>query len=139
MRADIYYAYYPYESDSVLTAWLIRKFRDPQALFAGIEKGEHVRIDPKFQINTAQSRFRRSARFTAYESAKKILNIHDPCAEKLVKVSRILEAAPWRKQQYPTITTFERMLHEALPKTPDPSNLDKAFKVIDRFCEKDAK
>lgn len=133
--AATYYAYFPYESDSVLTAWLIKRYKDPGALFAGIEKGRKASVPPVLQINTTSSLYRRSSRFTAFESAKRRLGVSDSCTQKLVKVSRLLEMAPWRKQQFPEYLELERKIHDALPEDPGPHDLSEAFSIIDDYCK----
>ena len=137
VNAAIYYAYFPYETDTILTAWLIKKFQDSKAKFAGLQRGEAHRFPPKFQINTSISPYRRTARYTAFESAVKILNVKDKCVKKLIKVSRVLETASWRKQQFPNILVLERKIHNVLPKNPKPNDFRKAFEIIDNYCRKD--
>ncbi len=136
VQAEVHYAPFPYETDTVLTAWLIKHYKDPEALFAGIPKSKQSKIPSERQINTGVSPYRRSARFTAFETARRILGATGTCIEKLTPLSRVLEKAAWRKQQYPEFVSFELRLHNSLPDSPEPNDLRKAFEIIENYCGK---
>ena len=131
-HGEQYTTYFPWETDSVLVAWLIKNHVDENATFSAIAKGG--KTTKKFSINTAKSSFRRTARFTAFDTACRIFRINDRCVQKIQPIIRILEMTPWRKQEYPEALRFEQGLVPLFPKQPRVGSLEKAFSYIDRFC-----
>jgi len=134
IHAQTYYAYFPYETDTVLTAWLIRKYKDPEAKFIPVKRGTSPAVSAECQINTSVSPYRRSARFTAFQTAVKKVGATGECIRRLERISRIVEMAPWRKQEFPEASTLQLKIHEALKDGHTAGSMEAAFPVIEKFC-----
>lgn len=130
-----YITYVPWESDSVLVAWLINRYVDRDIKFESLAKGEKIKLP--LTINTPNSKLKRNARYSAFETTVKYLKIkEDKCIKKLTKVIKILEMVPWQKHNYGDAMTFEQKIIPLLPSAPQKDGLDRAFKFIDKFCVK---
>jgi hypothetical protein len=127
-----YKIHHPLETDSLLVAWLIKNHVDKDAVFSIVPKSE--KVDKNSSINTPNSPYRRSARFTAYDSAIRIFDIKDDCAGRIQPLVRILEMTPWRKHEYPEALRFEQDLVPLFPEKPGSGGLDKAFAFVDSYC-----
>ena len=133
--AKTYTTYYPWESDSVLVAWVIQKFVDPEAKFVSIDKRKE-KVDKENSINTSNSKLRRIARFTAFEMALKHYEVKDSaCTDELKRVIRVLEMTPWKKNEFEDILAFEEGFVPLLPKALEDNNLTKSFDYINNFCK----
>ena len=127
--ASEYKTYSRWEIDAVFVAWLISRHVDKNAEFHVVPKGTH--IETKYAINTPNSRFRRSGRETAFESALRYYHIHNDCSDKLIPIVRVLEMAPWRKSENIHILKFES---DAVRLLKD-ENLSAVFGYIDNYCK----
>jgi hypothetical protein len=128
-----YQSHYPYESDTILTSWLIKRYVDKDATFRSLPKS--VKINKEHAINTPTSPFRRNARYTAYEMAKRHYNISDKCSDSLVRVIKVLEMMPWKKHEYEDILAFEEGLAPLFPQETGETDLSKVFAYIDQYCK----
>lgn len=133
LHASVYKTYSQWEIDAVFVAWLISRHVDKDAAFRIVPKG--TQIDKDFSINTPNSKFRRSGRETAFESALRHYNIHNDCTNKLVPLIRVLEMAPWRKSEDIHILSFESDVVKLLKE----ENLSAVFGYIDNYCKGEKK
>ncbi len=133
VSATQYQNHYPFESDTILTAWLIRTYVDKNATFKSFPKT--VTLKKEVAINTPNAYFRRNAKYTAYEMAKRKYHISDTCSNSLVKVIKVLEMMPWKKHEYEDILAFEEGLVPLFPKQAGDANLTKVFHYIDQYCK----
>jgi len=134
-KETTYKVYYPWESDSILVAWAIHTYINPQASFVSVDKTKK-KISKKEAINTANSKFRRTARYTAFETAIRYFKIKDSeCIKKLTKAIRVLEMTPWKKQEYEDVLAFEEGFVPLFPQKIDDNNLSKVFDYIDTYCK----
>ena len=124
---------WPLETDSVLVAWLVHNHIDPEAVFT-LHSPRPESAKPATAINTADSPFRRSFRFTAFDEATRIHHLESPCISRLKPMVRLLEMTPWRKSEYPDALQFERKLSNRLPTNPDHLAFADAFAFIDSYC-----
>ena len=133
LNAAIYKTYTQWETDALFVAWLIDRYVEKDSKFVVTEKGTF--IEAKYAINTPNSRFRRSAKETAFESALRIFNIHNGCTDILIPIIRILELAPWRKSEYTHVLTFENDIMTRLKQ----QDISAAFDYIDSYCKENEK
>lgn len=131
--ASEYQNHYPYESDTILTAWLIKTYVDKEATFKSVPKT--TKVAKQFAINTPNSLFRRNARYTAYEMAKRHFKISDTCSDQLVRVIKVLEMMPWKKHEFVDILRFEEGLVPLFPQKVGDSDLSKVFTYINLYCK----
>jgi hypothetical protein len=134
ISANSYKTYYPWESDSVLVAWVIDKFADTNASFIAVDKRKE-KIGKKNSINSSNSKLRRTARFTAFEMALHHYKVDNSCTNKIKRVIRVLEMTPWKKNEYEDVLAFEEGFVTLFPTTIEDNNLTKAFLYIDKFCK----
>lgn len=135
ISANSYKTYYPWESDSVLVAWVIDKFADTNASFIAVDKRKE-KIGKKNSINSSNSKLRRTARFTAFEMALNHYKVkEDKCIGELKRVIRVLEMTPWKKHEYLKALKFEEDFVPLFPTNMGESKLKKPFEMIDRFCK----
>ena len=132
-----YVANAPWEPDSILVAWLIKRHVAIDARFESVPKG--TEIDQTYSINTSDSPLRRSARFTAFEMAQLYFKVQDECIEKLRPIIRIVEMTPWRKHEKMNAMHFEAGLMPLMPVEAGVHDLSPAFEYIDNFCKKEDK
>jgi len=132
----IFKSYYPWESDSVLVAWVIHNYVDSNIKFISFEKKKE-RIGKDNSINTADSKLRRTARFTAFEMALKYYEVEgDACTDQLKKLIRVLEMMPWKKQEFEEFVSFEDGFIPSFPQNIGDADLSKSFSYIDSYCKK---
>lgn len=125
----------PWEIDSTVTAWYLKRNIIQNAEFTSLPKG--TTIEHNTSIDIPDSPYRRSARTTAFDSAIKKHLIESRCTEKLAKIVRLLELAPWRKSTSAEAEAFERSILPLLPKNPSYDGLEQAFDYLDKFCAKE--
>lgn len=128
-----YQNHYPFESDTILTAWLIKTYKDKDATFKSFPKS--VTVNKKVALNTPNAYFRRNSKYTAYEMAKRKYHISDTCSDSLVKVIKVLEMMPWKKHEFTDIMHFEEGLVPLFPKQVGDANLTNVFTYIDQYCK----
>ncbi len=133
LYASIYKTYAQWEIDALFVAWLISRHVDKDAEFRVVPKG--TSIEAKHAINTPNSRFRRSGRETAFESALRYYNIHNDCSNNLIPIIRLLEMAPWRKSEDLHILSFEK---DVVTRLKD-GNISAVFEYIDNYCKGEEK
>ena len=122
----------PWEIDTVVTAWYLKRHVMPEVKFQSLAKG--TLIDHNASIDIPDSPYRRDAKNTALDSAIKIHSTSFACIEKLTYMVRLLELAPWRKSISPDAELFEQEILPMLPKRPMVGGLDPAFSYLDEFC-----
>jgi len=130
LNASVYKTYSQWEVDAIMVAWLIHSYVEKDSEFMLVEKGSY--IDKDYAINTPNSKFRRGAKETAFESALRQLRIGNSCTDKLVPIIRVVELAPWRKSEYLYILNFEQEIVTLLHK----DGLNSTFLYIDNYCKK---
>jgi len=133
LSSSEYQSYYPYESDTILAAWLIKRYVDQNATFRSFPKS--IELNKEHTINTPKSPFRRNAKYTAYEMVKRYYDISDQCSDALVRVIKVLEMMPWKKHEYPRILSFEEGLVSLFPKQVGEADLEPVFHYIDQHCK----
>ena len=131
--ATQYQNHYPFESDTILTAWLIKTYVDKDATFKSFPKA--ITVKKEVALNTPNAYFRRNAKYTAYEMAKRKYHISDTCSNSLVKVIKVLEMMPWKKHEFTKIMHFEEGLVPLFPAQVGDTNLTKVFSYIDQYCK----
>jgi len=128
-----YKSYIPWETDSVFSAWLIKRYVDENATFSTVPKSQ--KIKKQFAINTSYSNMRRSARFTAFEATARIYKLDNKCIDRLKPIIRVLEMTPWRKHEDMHSFRFEVGFVPLFPKEDGEQSLQSAFDYIDKYCE----
>lgn len=129
LNASVYKTYSQWEVDAVLVAWLINRHVDSDSEFIVVEKGTF--IDKEYAINTPSSKFRRSAKETAFESALRQFKISNACSDKLIPIIRVVELAPWRKSEYLYVLNFENDVVGLL----NEESVSAVFDYIDHYCK----
>jgi hypothetical protein len=124
----------PWESDSAATAWLLQRHVYPNATFQSLPKGTPL---DGLTVDVPTSPYRRTATATAFEAAARQHTIQTPCVARLTPLLRLLELAPWRKATSPEAEAFEARLVPLLPVEPTVGGLEKAFAVLDTFCQEE--
>jgi hypothetical protein len=132
--ARTYVTWAPWQVDSVLVAWVIKRFVEHDVEFEAVAPGTTVASDVALDAPT--SRYRRNARRTAFEEAARVLRVESQCIEALRPINRVLELAAWRKSEFPEAEAFELGLTRLLPSGPAKGGLEQAFAFIDAFCAK---
>lgn len=130
--APLYVTWHPWQVDSVLAAWALKRFVFMEAGFASVPKGTPIAAGQALDI--PDSAYRRNGLRTAYEEVLRLHHLVAPCAERLRPIARVLELAQWRKSEYPEAENFEAGLLPLLPTQPTGDGLTPAFAYIDQFC-----
>lgn len=130
LNASTYKTYTQWEVDALMSAWLISRFVESDAKFSIVKKGSI--IDKEYAINTPNSKYRRGAKETAFESVLRQFSISDSCTKSLIPIIRVVELAPWRKSEYLYILNFENEIVDILNK----DGIERAFIYIDNYCKK---
>lgn len=131
-QAGTFETWAPWEVDSVVSAWALRRFVDPQAVFVTRLKGSPV--SARASIDTPDSDYKRGARSTAFDEVVRRNQAASPCLEKLAPIVRTLELSPWRKSADPLSEAFEQGLVPLIPQGLGVASLEPAFAYIDAFC-----
>jgi hypothetical protein len=126
-----YTIHYPLEIDSLLVAWVIKRYVDNNATFSTVAQGEAIKGN---SINTSNSVYRRSARFTAFDAAIRINDIDNDCVKKIQPIIKMLEITPWMKGESIEVTHFEKSLTQLFPEKPGSGEFEETFNAVDNFC-----
>ena len=124
----------PWESDSVATAWVLKRHVYPDATFQALPKGTPIE---DLSLDVPSSPYRRTATATAFEAAIQQHHIQTPCVARLTPLLRLLELAPWRKSTNPEAEAFEAQLVPLLPVEPTVGGLEQVFALLDTFCQEE--
>ena len=124
----------PWESDSVATAWVLKRHVYPDATFQSLPRGTPI---DGLSLDVPTAPYHRTATATTFEAAIQRHNIQTPCVARLTPLLRLLELAPWRKSTNPEAEAFEARLVPLLPMEPTAGGLEKAFAVLDTFCQEE--
>ncbi len=106
----------PWEIDSTLAAWAIKRHVHPEAEFAALARGTD--IPPETSVDVPNSPYRRSGTETAFDEVVRIHKIDSSCAKKIRPIVRLLELVPWRKTGNKEAEDFEHGLRPLLPQNP---------------------
>lgn len=131
VSAQTFETWAPWEVDTVVSAWTLKRFVDPSAEFLSKPKGAPV--SGAFSLDTPDSPYKRGARNTAFDEVVRRNALASPCLERLAPIVRTLELSPWRKSAHPESEAFEQGLVPLLPGAPEGS-LEPAFHYLDEFC-----
>jgi hypothetical protein len=128
----VYTTWAPWQVDSALAAWAIKRYVDPGAQFESVVTGTRLAADRA--LDTPDSVYRRTAARTAFEEVVRVHGLEFNCAARLRRIVRVLELVRWRKAENPEAEAFELALNERLPRTPQRGGLEAAFAYIESFC-----
>jgi hypothetical protein len=128
----IYGTWVPWEIDSVLVAWAIKRYVDVGSEFIALERGTSIPVEKS--IDTPDSYYRRTGMTSAFEGAVHRHGLSSECLDSLVSISRVLELTPWRKSEDENASDFEIQIMPYVPRVPQKGGLEKAFEVIDQYC-----
>jgi hypothetical protein len=131
-QGRLYTTWAPWQADSVLAAWALKRFVDPDAQFESAAGGTRLPADRA--LDTPDSPYRRTAARTAFEEVVRLHKLDFACIERLRPIIRVLELARWRKSESPQAEGFESALSQRLPREPGRGGLEPAFSYIDSFC-----
>jgi hypothetical protein len=131
-QGRLYATWAPWQADSALAAWALKRFVDPDAQFESVATG--TRLAPERALDTPDSPYRRSGARTAFEEVARVHKLDVACIERLRPIVRVLELARWRKSESPQAESFEAALNQRLPHEPGRGGLEPAFSYIDSFC-----
>lgn len=127
-----YATWLPWQVDSVVAAWVLKRYVHTDALFESVPRGTD--IPPERALDTPTSPYRRNGRQTAFDETLRIHKLDFACSEKLGPIVRMLELAPWRKSENPEAEKFEIELNRLMPQGPSKGGLEAAFAYIDQYC-----
>ncbi|MEE4356917.1 MAG: chromate resistance protein ChrB domain-containing protein [Desulfococcaceae bacterium] len=132
----LYKTWAPWEPDSFLAAWALKRYVYPEAEFMSFPKGTPLLpgTAPEMMIDTPNAKYRRNATKTAFEEVVRIHNLKIPCYARIRAIVRLLEMSRWRKSENREAEDFERNLRSLLPQGPATGGLDAAFAYADEFC-----
>lgn len=124
--------WHPWQLDSVLVAWALAQSVSPPPLFESVPRG--AAIAPERAIDTPDSPYRRTGQRTAFEEAVRLSGLKHPCVPRLREAVRVVELAPWRKPEYPSVEEFEARVLKAIPQQPARGGLEAAMNEVERYC-----
>lgn len=128
-----YATWIPWQVDSVVAAWVLKRYVEPGAVFESVPRG--TPLPPERALDTPNSPYRRNGRQTAFDETLRINKVRFACADKLGPIVRMLELAPWRKSENPDAEKFELELNRLMPQGPARGGLEAAFAYIDQYCD----
>jgi hypothetical protein len=128
----LYTTWAPWQADSVVAAWTLKRYVDPGAQFEAVASGTRLPADRA--LDTPDSAYRRSGARTAFEEVVRVHKLEFACLERLRPIIRVLELARWRKSESPQAESFESALNQRLPREPGRGGLESAFAYVDSFC-----
>jgi hypothetical protein len=123
------------EFDKCASAWLIKRFVDPDAVFKFIPKGELVATGG-IPFDTPESKFRRYHNLSAFESILKEYEIHDPGLMWLGKITHDIEITYWSGRTVEGSEELEYRIREIIETTPSPEEcFEKTFPIFDEVYQ----
>lgn len=136
-QPPVYKTWAPWEPDSFLAAWALKRYVYPEAEFMSFPKGTPLLpgTAPEMMIDTPDAKYRRNATKTAFEEVVRIHNLKIPCYQQIRAIVRLLEMGRWQKSQNRKAEDFETGLLPLLPREPAKGGLDAAFAYVDTFCK----
>ncbi len=123
-----------WEPDKGASAWLIRRFIDPQAIFRQVPEGEP--LGPGAPFDVPESRFRRTHRFSAFETLRRAHQLDSERLRRMALLIHDLEINTWGPPLAPE-TPRVRALISALRDSAGPRgiNIECGIVVFDGVYE----
>jgi hypothetical protein len=133
--------WHPWQLDSVLVAWVLSQAQplgssgagSAPPVFESVPRGAPIPVERA--IDTPDSPYRRTAQRTAFEEAVRLTGFKHNCFAVLRDAVRVVELAPWRKPEFPTVEEFEARVLRAIPQQPRQGGLEAALTEVDRYCK----
>jgi hypothetical protein len=123
------------EPDRCATAWVIRRYVDPQATFEFRPEGEMPEGAIPFDLPDAE--LRRDARRATLEVLIEREHLSDPFVLELGRLVHDVEIGAWARPADAPSIDFERRLMAAVLAAPDPASaLAACFGVLDALRSK---
>ena len=108
---NLYVTWEGSEPDKGASAWLIKRFINKKAVFRFKPVGTELISGQPFDV--PQSQYRRSHRFTTFESLRRAYKIEDPTVIKLGKIVHDLEINTWG-DKFMSESTYIEQEHRSL-------------------------
>ena len=124
------------EVDRCASAWLIKRFADPQAEFAFFEDGQLITIGTAF--DTPDARFSRTHSQSTFEVLMRHFNISDPKLKSLAAAIHEIEINYWAgAKDNPLASELEIKVKNIIRAKPEPEQcLEQCFRFFDQLMEK---
>ncbi len=127
-KSALYVTWEGSEPDKGASAWLIKRFIDPSAVFRTVAR--EAPIEEGIAFDVPQSRFSRTPRYSAYETLLHEYSIDDPGAVRLGVVTHDLEINTWGPKaawETPFVEKGVWELQQLFGETPIPLDCYIAF------------
>jgi hypothetical protein len=123
------------EIDRCASAWLIKRFADPQATFRFFDDGELITAGMAF--DTPDARFCRTHNLSTFEILMHHFNINDSKLAALGKIIHEVEINYWAGKRTSLANDLTMQVNTVIRENPDPEQcLALCFKIFDEVIEK---
>lgn len=122
------------ELDTCASAWLIKRFVDPQAEFKFYPKGEFITEGIPF--DTPDAELRRRHGISTFESIVARYKITDPAVLEIGKLIHEIEVNYWSASKNRRAEELDTAINNIIAENKNPQEvLKKAFSVMDELYE----
>lgn len=133
--ASLYTTWSTLELDKCASAWLIKRFVDPEAVFRFVPEGELIRIGTPF--DTPDATLTRTHEHTTYESIVLVHEIEDPAVVAIGAWVRAIEIDYWGSVKDSEALVVDAEIRRIIEKASDEQEaLEESFVYLDRLYEK---
>lgn len=123
------------EVDRVASAWLIKRYVDPEAEFIFFEDGQLVTRGTAF--DTPDARFSRTHNLSTFEVLMRHFRINDPKVTALAAAIHQIEINYWTGAGTAPAADLASQINAVIKANPDPGGcLAKCFDLLDQIVER---
>ena len=122
------------ELDRVASAWLIKRYVDPEARFKFFPEGQL--ISEGIAYDTPDASMQRTHRWSTFEAVKNRYRISDPKLDALTRIVHDAEINFWAAERKADAETLVQQINEIIKSASDNAAcLVQCFAVFDKFTE----
>lgn len=133
--SNIYATWDPVELDTIASAWLIKRFIDPNAEFKFFTKGEFITEGVAF--DTPDAEFRRTQNQSTFENIVSKYKIGDTALIEIGRIIHDTEINYWNKQLKGDSESAEKQIRAIIDSSPDSYvRFEKGFRYFDNLYRK---
>jgi hypothetical protein len=122
------------EVDRVASAWLIKRYVDPEAEFIFFKDGQLITRGTAF--DTPDARFSRTHNLATFEVLMRNFSIDDPKVTALSSAVHQIEINYWAGADNASAADLARQVNAVIKANPDPAGcLAKCFDLLDQIID----
>ncbi len=123
------------EMDRVASAWLIKRYVEPEAEFKFFPEGQLIAEGTAFDTPDAQ--LQRTHKLSTFEVIKHRYQISDPRLTELTTIVHNVEINFWMTEKEPRASALAQRINQVIKSSQDQAaRLTQCFAILDDFIER---